>query len=271
MLAIVFFIALTGLLVCSYWYFVEYKQKHFFTSRPICMDGNNGCQQPQFLPQAFFNVLGWSIFYGLVFFMSLFNLSTSIFVLSLFAGLFSLFLMYFFCSDNYSRCTVCSVIYLINLVLLLFAYLSLANLSVKYFFMNDSVFLKNIGILVLRVVLGGYILFSVYEKHIKKSSSWSWLSEQVGFLEFLRKSRFFNIIVIAVQIVLGLLLVSGFFVRPAALLMLFVSPSAMRVIAQDKNHPEKLFYQTIMTSIFVMLLLSGAGAFSLDNFFYSSF
>lgn len=124
----IFIISIIGLLLSIYALYVERKNKREKLYKPICdISDKISCTKAFSSPYGKFiglpNSLMGIIFYLIVIALAFYNQTQHLLYLSIVAMLGSLYLAYTSYIKMKNFCLVCSAIYLVNLLLLIFSYL----------------------------------------------------------------------------------------------------------------------------------------------------
>ncbi len=132
---------------------------------------------------------------------------------------------------------------------------------------KDSCRAKDLGLLVLRVGIGLIFIKHGYPKLMGGQEKWLWLGNQMVYLGITFAPTFWGFMAAIAECIGGVLLVLGFATRLAAFLMANVMLVA---IIMHTNLGDPFMTSSYPMSLFVVfcsLLVSGAGAYSLDRFF----
>ena len=124
----IFILGLIGFLLSIYTFYIErkkeknvnYKAKCDISDRVSCTKAFESKWGKTF---GVSNSIYGIIFYTLVFILAFFNLDKLVFYLSLISFLISIYLIYILYLKVKSFCIVCNLIYVVNILLLIFSYI----------------------------------------------------------------------------------------------------------------------------------------------------
>lgn len=124
-------LAAIGLLLSLYGFYVERKAKSKKKYTAICDINDQISCSKAFTSKysshfGISNTIFGSIFYGVVFVLALYNLTSWVFYLAVLAVLGTFYLAYLLYVKVKSFCLVCSSIYIINILLLIFSFIALS-------------------------------------------------------------------------------------------------------------------------------------------------
>lgn len=132
------------------------------------------------------------------------------------------------------------------------------------FLMTNSIFSKDLGLLVMRVGLGLIFVRHGWGKIIGGSEEWIWLGNQMASIGITFFPLFWGLCATAAEFIGGLLLMVGFNTRIASFFLAFTMLVAVmyHITKGDSfgylSHPLSLFF------VFLGLMIAGAGSLSLD-------
>ena len=128
---------------------------------------------------------------------------------------------------------------------------------------------KNLGLLILRVGIGLIFVLHGYPLLIAGTAKWTWLGRQMSFLGITFAPAFWGFIAAASELVGGALLVVGLRARIAAFFMSGVMFVASYMHLSQGDGFSGAAHALSMLTVFVSIMFSGAGEYSLDRLFSS--
>ena len=124
---------------------------------------------------------------------------------------------------------------------------------------------RDVGLLILRVGIGVMFLFHGYPKLAGGPETWSMVGLAVSNFGLSAYPAFWGFMAAISEFGGGLLLIAGFFLRPACVMMLCVMITATTMHLRQGD-PFATFSHPIEDGIvFLSLILIGPGRFSLDD------
>lgn len=135
---------------------------------------------------------------------------------------------------------------------------------------RDSCRAKDLGLLVLRVGIGLIFIKHGYPKLMGGQEKWIWLGNQMVHVGITFAPSFWGLMAAVAECIGGVLLVLGLATRLAAFLMADVMIIAMLMHVNQGDSFTTYSHPMSLLVVFVSLLISGAGAYSLDAFFCDS-
>ncbi len=135
----------------------------------------------------------------------------------------------------------------------------------KEFMVSNSVWAKDLGLLIMRVGLGLVFVRHGYGKIIGGYEEWIWLGNQMANIGITFFPLFWGLCAAGADFLGGLALIFGFGTRLASFFLAFIMFVAVmyHITKGDSfgyiSHPLSLFF------VFLGLMIAGAGSFSLDQ------
>lgn len=115
--------------------------------------------------------------------------------------------------------------------------------------------------LILRVVLGFIFLNLGYLKLTKEKAGWINSMNVLG----LKPGEFFIIILGIIELVGGLLLITGAYVQVTALILAIIAISELLVEYKEESFLKRDFvFYLLLATICISLILTGAGLYAID-------
>jgi len=134
---------------------------------------------------------------------------------------------------------------------------------------KDSCRGKNLGLLILRVGIGIIFILHGYPKLLGGMAKWAWLGSKMSLLGITFMPAFWGFVAGASECVGGALLVVGFITRIAAFFMAGVMFVACYMHLSQGDGFSGAAHALSMLAVFVSIVFSGAGEYSLDQRFSS--
>lgn len=128
---------------------------------------------------------------------------------------------------------------------------------------------RNIGLLILRIVIGVSFLIHGYPKITGGPDKWMWLGQQMGNLGITFFPVFWGFCAAVAEFFGGLFLIFGLGTRlmSAGLAFTMIVATVFHITSGDPIG--KIFYPVELLSVFIFLILAGAGKFSFDHCIYN--
>ena len=125
---------------------------------------------------------------------------------------------------------------------------------------------KDLGLLILRVGIGLIFVYHGYPKLAGGQEKWLWLGNQMMHVGITFAPTFWGLMAAIAECVGGVLLILGLATRLAAFLMADVMIVAL-LMHWNVGDPFSVYSHPLsLLVVFVSLLVSGAGRYSLDAF-----
>jgi vitamin-K-epoxide reductase (warfarin-sensitive) len=123
---VIIFLAATGFIVSIYTYLTEQKLKKVPSYKPICdLSDKVSCSKPlqsQYAHLFFIsNSLAGMIFYAIIALLAIYNAIIPLLIMAILGGIVTFFLIYVLFAKIKSFCLVCIMVYIINILILIFA------------------------------------------------------------------------------------------------------------------------------------------------------
>ncbi len=123
----------------------------------------------------------------------------------------------------------------------------------------------NLGLLVLRVLIGFMFVLHGIPKLMGGSDTWNYVGSSMGFLGIKSGYAFWGFLAAVTEFVGGLLLIIGLFVRPASLfLLLTMIVAAIFHYAQNEGF-NGASHALEDAAVFIGLIFTGGGKYAFDT------
>ncbi len=129
--------------------------------------------------------------------------------------------------------------------------------------------LINLGLAIIRIGIGLLFIGHGYLKLMKGPSEWRWLGEQMGNLGIKFSPVFWGICAMMSELLGGICLVLGLGTRIAAAFMAFTMFVAVVYHVKKGDSYGYISFPLSQLVIFIGLIITGSGIFSLDYFLFS--
>lgn len=130
--------------------------------------------------------------------------------------------------------------------------------------------LFNLGFLILRVGIGIIFIFHGYPKLVGGTDVWTEIGSTMSMVGITFAPTFWGFMAAAAETIGGLLIIVGFLHRPAALMMMATMIMAI-VMHVTMGDPYAIYSNALKgLVIFMALILTGPGKYSLDYRFIPS-
>lgn len=127
----------------------------------------------------------------------------------------------------------------------------------------------NIGLLVVRVLIGFMFVVHGYPKLFGGLDTWNFVGSSMGFLGIKSGYSFWGLLAALAEFAGGILLIIGLLVRPASVFLLLTMFVAI-VFHYAKNDGFDVASHAMEdAAVFVCLIITGGGKFALDSMVFS--
>ena len=123
----------------------------------------------------------------------------------------------------------------------------------------------NLALLILRIGIGVMFMIHGIPKLMGGIPVWEFLGSQMSILGIGFGFTFWGFMAAFSESIGGLLLIFGFFTRPAAMLMLFTMFMAALMHFTNGDGLKGASHALEMGIVFISIIISGAGKYSLDK------
>lgn len=127
----------------------------------------------------------------------------------------------------------------------------------------------NIGLAVIRIGIGLLFIIHGYLKLMKGPAEWRWAGEQMGNLGIRFTPIFWGICALLSELLGGICLVIGLGTRIAAAFMAFTMFVAVVYHVKKGDSYGYISFPLSQLVIFIGLIITGSGIFSLDYYLFS--